>query len=132
MFPSLKFSQLGKGTSAGFGGQKLPDSLRTGHFYLGDERIFLLGFDKLHPHRMRILSWSLQLVALSGFILIVAGISTCKIAGMGSLLPYDVHFLGMTREQLCELHGCRVGFRELGSSGRSDDQRPRGPRLEFG
>src|SRR5262245_56674858 len=39
---------------------------------------------------------------------VLAGLSTLLLGLTGSFLPHDERFLGMTAEQLCALHGCRI------------------------
>ncbi|HZF54265.1 MAG TPA: hypothetical protein VE093_36715 [Polyangiaceae bacterium] len=50
--------------------------------------------------------WSL--LAFTGLVLIGAGIAALGIAATVKMLPYDVHFLGMTAAQLCEKNACRI------------------------
>ncbi|HLM75717.1 MAG TPA: hypothetical protein VK459_23545, partial [Polyangiaceae bacterium] len=50
--------------------------------------------------------WSL--LAFTGLVLIGAGIGALGIAATVKMLPYDVHFLGMTAAQLCEKNACRI------------------------
>jgi hypothetical protein len=40
--------------------------------------------------------------------LIASGSAALFLAATGHFLPHDEHFLGMTAEQLCSYHGCRV------------------------
>lgn len=53
-------------------------------------------------------SWSWELLALSGALLVAGGIAALVIAATRGLLPQDLVFLQMSREQLCALQGCRV------------------------
>jgi hypothetical protein len=48
------------------------------------------------------------LLALVGVALALSGLFALFLAGTGQFLPHDERFLGMTAEQLCGLHGCRV------------------------
>jgi hypothetical protein len=48
------------------------------------------------------------LLSLSGLILIFAGGFALFLSGTGHFLPHDVRFLGMTAEQLCKLHACKI------------------------
>ena len=47
-------------------------------------------------------------IAATGALLVLAGVIACVIALTVKLMPYDVRFLGMTADQLCDLHGCRI------------------------
>ena len=47
----------------------------------------------------------LFLVSLS---LILSGVFALYLAATRQFLPHDVHFLGLTAEQLCAVHGCRI------------------------
>ncbi len=49
-----------------------------------------------------------QLLVVVGAALVAAGLAACGIALTVKLLPYDVAFLGMTGQQLCDLHACRI------------------------
>jgi hypothetical protein len=49
-----------------------------------------------------------SLLTLSALILIGAGGFAVFQASTGHFLPHDTAFLGMTSEQLCTLHGCRI------------------------
>src|SRR5262245_7272331 len=40
--------------------------------------------------------------------LVLAGLSAVLLGLSGRFLPHDERFLGMTAEQLCALHGCRI------------------------
>jgi len=48
------------------------------------------------------------LLAVSGLILIFAGVFAVFIATRGEFLPHDIAFLGMTAQDLCALHECRI------------------------
>jgi len=48
------------------------------------------------------------LIALTGLILIVSGLFALILAATVKLLPYDVHYLGVTVKRLCELQACRI------------------------
>jgi hypothetical protein len=48
------------------------------------------------------------LLSLSGLILLSAGGFALFLSATGHFLPHDVQFLGMTAEQLCKLHGCKI------------------------
>jgi hypothetical protein len=47
-------------------------------------------------------------LAICGVGLLLSGITACAIALTVQLLPYDVRFLGMSAQDLCGLHGCRI------------------------
>jgi hypothetical protein len=47
-------------------------------------------------------------LALCGVGLVLSGITACAIALTVQLLPHDVRFLGMSAQDLCGLHGCRI------------------------
>lgn len=49
-----------------------------------------------------------QLLAFTGLVLIGAGVGALGIAATVKMLPYDVQFLGMTADQLCEKNACRI------------------------
>jgi hypothetical protein len=40
--------------------------------------------------------------------LVLAGVFAVFLAATGQFLPHDERFLGMTAEELCSLHGCRI------------------------
>jgi hypothetical protein len=48
------------------------------------------------------------LLSLSGLILLGAGGFALFLSATGHFLPHDVQFLGMTAEQLCKLHACKI------------------------
>lgn len=48
------------------------------------------------------------LLSLSGLVLIFSGAFALFLSATGRFLPHDVEYLGMTAEQLCKLHGCRI------------------------
>lgn len=48
------------------------------------------------------------LLAVSGLILILAGVFAVFVAARGEFLPHDIAFLGMTAQDLCALHECRI------------------------
>jgi hypothetical protein len=48
------------------------------------------------------------LLSLSGLILIGAGGFALFLSATGHFLPHDVQFLGMTADQLCKLHACKI------------------------
>ncbi|HSI32159.1 MAG TPA: hypothetical protein VK986_01105 [Tepidisphaeraceae bacterium] len=48
------------------------------------------------------------LLALGSLGLLLAGAFALFLAATGDFLPHDVAYLGMTPQQLCALHGCRV------------------------
>lgn len=48
------------------------------------------------------------LLAVSGLVLVFAGVFALFVAARGEFLPHDVAFLGMTPQDLCAVHGCRV------------------------
>src|SRR5437868_3981843 len=45
---------------------------------------------------------------VSGLALLSAGLFALFLGVIGQFLPHDEDFLGMTAEQLCTLHGCRI------------------------
>jgi hypothetical protein len=49
-----------------------------------------------------------SLLTLTALILIGAGAFAMFQASTGHFLPHDTAFLGMTSQQLCTLHGCRI------------------------
>ena len=50
----------------------------------------------------------IPLLVSSGAALVFAGGFAVFIAATGDFLPHDMHYLGMTADQLCREHGCRV------------------------
>jgi hypothetical protein len=48
------------------------------------------------------------LLSFSGLLLVLSGVFALFLAASGNFLPHDERFLGMTAEQLCALHGCRI------------------------
>lgn len=48
------------------------------------------------------------LLVLSALALLAFGAFAIFLAATGRFLPHDVAFLGMTSDQLCALHGCRI------------------------
>jgi hypothetical protein len=62
--------------------------------------------DAAPPEENTTRGWSL--LAFTGLVLIGAGIAALGIAATVKMLPYDVHFLGMTAAQLCEKNACRI------------------------
>jgi hypothetical protein len=48
------------------------------------------------------------LLALSGLALMLSGVFALFLSITGHFLPHDVQFLGMTSEQLCAIHECRI------------------------
>lgn len=52
------------------------------------------------------LGW--PLMAFSGWVLIVSGIFALFLAATVKLLPPDIRYLGMTMEELCARHACRI------------------------
>jgi hypothetical protein len=48
------------------------------------------------------------LIALAALILIGCGAFALFQSATGHFLPHDTAYLGMTAQQLCELHGCRI------------------------
>jgi hypothetical protein len=48
------------------------------------------------------------LLLVCGLILLFAGVFALFIAVRGEFLPHDVAFLGMSPQDLCAVHGCRV------------------------
>lgn len=49
-----------------------------------------------------------RLIAVTGWALITAGAVALLLAATITLLPHDVAYLGMTIEELCRFHDCRV------------------------
>jgi hypothetical protein len=48
------------------------------------------------------------LLALTGIALMLSGAFALFLSATGAFLPHDVDFLGMTSQQLCALHECRI------------------------
>jgi hypothetical protein len=48
------------------------------------------------------------LLAVSGFLLMLAGLFALFLAARGEFLPHDVTFLGMTPQELCAVYECRI------------------------
>jgi hypothetical protein len=48
------------------------------------------------------------LLVLLGLVLLLAGVFALFLGLTGQFLPHDERFLGMTAEQLCARHGCRI------------------------
>jgi hypothetical protein len=48
------------------------------------------------------------LLVLTALSLIAFGAFAMFLAASGRFLPHDIEFLGMTSQQLCSLHGCRI------------------------
>jgi hypothetical protein len=48
------------------------------------------------------------LLAVSALALLAFGAFALFLAATGRFLPHDIEFLGMTSDQLCALHGCRI------------------------
>jgi len=48
------------------------------------------------------------LISVCGLVLVFAGIFALFVAARGEFLPHDVAFLGMTPQELCAVHGCRI------------------------
>ena len=48
------------------------------------------------------------LLLFSGLAIVLAGVGAIFIAATGHFLPQDVEYLGMSSQQLCELHQCRI------------------------
>ena len=57
---------------------------------------------------MRASELGCRLVALTGWALVGAGLLALGLASTTQLLPHDVAYLGMTVEELCGRHDCRV------------------------
>lgn len=49
-----------------------------------------------------------SLLTLTALVLIGAGLFAMSQAATGHFLPHDTAYLGMTSQQLCTLHGCRI------------------------
>jgi hypothetical protein len=49
-----------------------------------------------------------QLIAFSGWVLIGSGLLALGLATTVKLLPYDVHYLGLTVAELCARNACRI------------------------
>jgi len=50
------------------------------------------------------------LLLLSGLVLILAGAFALFLSASKHFLPHDVHYLGMTAEQLCKVNACRIVY----------------------
>jgi hypothetical protein len=48
------------------------------------------------------------LLIFTGLCLVLAGAFALFLSSTGQFLPHDVQFLGMSAEELCALHGCRI------------------------
>ena len=48
------------------------------------------------------------LLSLTGLSLVLSGAFALFLSATGHFLPHDKQFLGITAQQLCALHGCRV------------------------
>src|SRR5262249_24880040 len=48
------------------------------------------------------------LLAVCGFVLLLAGVFALFVAVRGEFLPHDVAFLGITPRVLCAVHECRI------------------------
>jgi hypothetical protein len=48
------------------------------------------------------------LLSFTGLALVLSGLAALFLAATGHFLPHDEQFLGMTAQQLCSLHGCRI------------------------
>ena len=48
------------------------------------------------------------LLMLCGLLLVLSGGFALFLSATGHFLPHDVQYLGMTAEQLCRLHACRI------------------------
>jgi hypothetical protein len=48
------------------------------------------------------------LLAVSGVVLLFAGVFALFVAARGEFLPHDIAFIGITSHELCAVHGCRV------------------------
>ncbi|MGH9361451.1 MAG: hypothetical protein ACRD2T_05995, partial [Thermoanaerobaculia bacterium] len=48
------------------------------------------------------------LLSFSGLSLVLSGCFALFLSATGHFLPHDVQYLGMTAEQLCSLHECRI------------------------
>jgi len=48
------------------------------------------------------------LLALTGIALVMSGAFAIFLSATGAFLPHDVDFLGMSAQQLCSLHQCRI------------------------
>jgi dihydroorotate dehydrogenase len=47
-------------------------------------------------------------LAFTGAVLVGAGVIALGLAATIKLLPYDIHYLGMTVDELCKRNGCRI------------------------
>src|SRR5207249_1559084 len=54
------------------------------------------------------LSWGWLLVAFTGAVLFASGVFALILAATVKLLPYDVAYLGMTMQDLCDRNQCRI------------------------
>ncbi len=48
------------------------------------------------------------LLLFSGLAIVLSGVGAIFIAATGHFLPQDVQYLGLTSDQLCQLHQCRI------------------------
>src|SRR5690349_3350219 len=48
------------------------------------------------------------LLSVSGLILVFVGVFALFVAARGEFLPHDIAFLGITPQDLCALHECRI------------------------
>src|ERR1700730_8289723 len=48
------------------------------------------------------------LLLFTGLYLVLAGAFALFLSATGHFLPHDIQFLGMTADQLCALHECRI------------------------
>lgn len=48
------------------------------------------------------------LLAMTGIALVLSGAFALFLSATGAFLPHDVDFLGMSSQQLCSLHECRI------------------------
>jgi dihydroorotate dehydrogenase len=55
---------------------------------------------------LRLHGW--MLLAFNGWVLIIAGIFAMILAATVKMLPYDVHYLGMTADELCRFYNCHI------------------------
>ncbi|HEV7475603.1 MAG TPA: hypothetical protein VGN90_16225 [Pyrinomonadaceae bacterium] len=50
------------------------------------------------------------LLLLGGLVLVLAGAFALFLSASKHFLPHDIHYLGMSAEQLCRLNGCRIVY----------------------
>jgi dihydroorotate dehydrogenase len=56
----------------------------------------------------RVPRWAWMCICFTGLVLIASGLFALYLAATDHMLPPDVAYLGMTSEELCRFHGCRI------------------------